>query len=148
MLIHHLTSDECEAVLRRSSIGRLGCARDNQPYVVPISFKYDTALDQGKYLYSFANTGQKIEWMRDNPLVCVEIEDVADHVHWTTVVAVGRFEELTADRKEAADRAYDLLRMRPDWWLPAAAKSAESHRYVPIVYRIRIDSMTGRRAAR
>jgi nitroimidazol reductase NimA-like FMN-containing flavoprotein (pyridoxamine 5'-phosphate oxidase superfamily) len=148
VLIHHLTSEECEALLRRSSIGRLGCARNNQPYVVPISFKYDTALDQEKYLYSFANSGQKIEWMRRNPLVCVEVEDVTDHVHWTTVIAVGRFEELTADQRTAAERAYDLLQTRRDWWLPAAAKSAESHRYVPIVYRIRIDSMTGRRAAR
>ena len=148
MLIHHLTGDECEAILRRSSIGRLGCARDNQPYVVPISFKYDTGMDDGKYLYSFANARQKIEWMRHNPLVCVEVDDVTDHVHWTTVIALGRFEELTAERKAEADRAYDLLQMRRDWWLPAAAKTAESHRYVPIVYRIRIDSMTGRRAAR
>ena len=148
MLVHELTHDECEAVLRRSNIGRLGCACDNQPYVVPISFKFDALKDDANYLYSFANTGQKIYWMRRNPLVCVEVDDVTDHMHWTTVILFGRFEELTAEHREAADRAYDLLRGRQEWWLPAAAKTAVSERYVPIVYRIRIDSMSGRRAAR
>jgi uncharacterized protein len=148
MFIHLLTDDECEAVLRRSSIGRLGCARDNQPYVVPISFTFDASTDDEKYLYSFANDGQKIDWMRRNPLVCVEVEDVADHLHWTTVVVFGRFEELTAEGVKAADRAYEVLRGRRDWWLPAAAKTPVAQRYVPIVYRIRIHSVSGRRAAR
>ena len=88
MFVHQLTDDECEAVLRRSNIARLGCARDNQPYVVPISFKFAALKDDAKYLYSFANTGQKIYWMRRNPLVCVEVEDVTDHLHWTTVSCV------------------------------------------------------------
>ena len=148
MFVHQLTDDECEAVLRQSSIGRLGCARDNQPYVVPISFKFDAPQQAAKCLYSFANVGQKIYWMRRNPLVCVEVDDLTDHLHWTTVIVFGRFEELTAERGEATDRAYDLLRGRPEWWLPAAAKTAVSERYVPIVYRIQIDAMSGRRAAR
>ena len=149
MFVHQLTDDdECEAVLRRTNVARLGCARDNQPYVIPIYFKFDALKADAKCLYSFANLGQKIQWMRRNPLVCVEVDDVTDHLHWTTVIVFGRFEELTAERGEAADRAYDLLRDRREWWLPAAARTAVSERYAPIVYRIRIDSMSGRRAAR
>ncbi len=49
MRIHELTAEECLAVLGNCRIGRLACARDNQPYVVPIRF----ALD-GDRLYSFA----------------------------------------------------------------------------------------------
>jgi nitroimidazol reductase NimA-like FMN-containing flavoprotein (pyridoxamine 5'-phosphate oxidase superfamily) len=148
MVVHQLTDEECEAVLRRTNLARLGCARDNQPYVVPIHFKFDARGADARYLYSFANLGQKIRWMRGNPLVCVEVDDMTDHLHWTTVVVFGRFEELTAEHGKATDRAYDLLRDRPEWWLPAAAKTGVSGRYVPIVYRIRIDSMSGRRAAR
>jgi uncharacterized protein len=147
MFVHDLTDDECEAVLRRSNICRLGCARDNQPYVVPIYFQFQSLETNVRYLYSFANLGQKIYWMRKNPLVCVEVDDVTDHLHWTTVIVSGRFEELTPEHREAADRAYDVLRGRREWWLPAAAKTAVSERYVPIVYRIRIKSMSGRRAA-
>jgi hypothetical protein len=149
MLIHQLSDDECVDVLRRVTLGRLGCAKNNRPYVVPIYFKLDASIPEEKYLYSFANLGQKIYWMRANPFVCVEVDDVKDEFHWTTVIVSGRFEELTpADQSQAAERAYELLRGRHDWWQPAAGKTADSYRYVPIVYRIRIDDMSGRRAAR
>jgi uncharacterized protein len=149
MLIHQLTDEECDAVLRRTNLGRLGCALDNQPYVVPIYFKFHAYKLDARHLYSFANLGQKIHWMRRNPLVCVEVDDVTDQSHWTTVVAFGRYEELDRDEhRDAADRAYELLRARRDWWQPAAAKTPASDRYVPIVYRVRIDSMSGRRTAR
>jgi hypothetical protein len=148
MLIQQLSDDECVDVLRRTKLGRLGCAKDHQPYVVPIYFKFDV-LPDARYLYSFANLGQKIFWMRANPLVCVEVDDVTDEFHWTTVIVSGRFDELTATHdRQAAERAYELLRARQDWWQPAAGKTAVSYRYVPIVYRIRIDDMSGRRAAR
>jgi nitroimidazol reductase NimA-like FMN-containing flavoprotein (pyridoxamine 5'-phosphate oxidase superfamily) len=148
MFIHDLTDDECVDVLRRTTLGRLGCAKNNQPYVVPIYFKFDAFRLDAKYLYSFANLGQKIYWMRANPLVCVEVDDVTDQFHWTTVIVSGRFEELTyADHQQTAERAYELLRSRHDWWQPAAGKTAVSERYVPIVYRICIDAMSGRRAS-
>ena len=41
MIIHEMTEDECRTALERVSFGRLACARDDQPYVVPIYFSYD-----------------------------------------------------------------------------------------------------------
>ena len=41
MLIHELSMDECVEVLLRSQLGRLGCARMNQPYIIPIHFSFD-----------------------------------------------------------------------------------------------------------
>jgi nitroimidazol reductase NimA-like FMN-containing flavoprotein (pyridoxamine 5'-phosphate oxidase superfamily) len=38
--------------------------------------------------------GQKIEWMRLNPLVCVEIDEIPSDVDWTSMVVRGRYEEL------------------------------------------------------
>ena len=71
MLIRELTTPECHDVLKRASIARLGCARDNQPYVVPVHVYFDE-----NYLYSFAMLGQKITWMRDNPRVCVQVDEI------------------------------------------------------------------------
>ena len=45
MLIHDLTPQECRELIRRLAVGRLACARDNQPYVVPISYSFDAARD-------------------------------------------------------------------------------------------------------
>ena len=73
MVINEMSREECVALLVRATVFRLGCARDNQPYVLPISLAYDEASAS---LYGFTTLGQKIEWMRANPLVCVETDDI------------------------------------------------------------------------
>lgn len=143
MLIHELTKDECREVLRHVNLGRLACARDNQPYIVPIYFDFD-----GDHLYSFATLGQKIEWMRANPRVCVEVDDITDQYHWTTVVVFGRYEELpqTGGHEDSRKHAHALFQKRPEWWQPATGKTTSREHHIPIVYRIRIDRLSGRRA--
>ena len=146
MLILELTNKECVEMLTRLSFGRLGCSRDNQPYVVPFNFAYHE-----RHLYSVAALGQKIEWMRTNPLVCVEADEIIDHSHWTSVVVQGRYEELPDTPEWSADRelAYALLQRRAMWWEPACVR--EPHRValeqvIPMYYRIHTDRVTGRRA--
>ena len=148
MTIHELTAAECLDVLQHAHVGRLACARDGQPYIVPISFyfdKYDNAL------YSFSTVGQKIHWMRDNPRVCVETDDVTDRLNWVTVVVTGLYEELrdAGEADRAKRRAMKLFEEQPEFWLPGAARlsSGVDHDTV-VVYRIQVVTMSGRRAAR
>ena len=146
-MIHDLTPADCRDVLSRVTLARLACARDDQPYVVPISLAYDV---ESNSLFSFSTIGKKVEWMRENPKVCVEVEDVADRFHWTTVVISGRYDEI-ADADEHADlrrRALGLFEHREEWWLPGAARLGPQEHPAVVVYRILIDRMTGRRAAR
>jgi uncharacterized protein len=145
MLITELTVDDCRAILRGTNLGRLACVRYSQPYIVPIYFDY---FDD--YLYSFATMGQKIQWMRTNPRVCVEVDHILDQFNWTTVVAEGRYEELTKApaHETARKRAYSLFQNRPEWWFPAGAKTRLTLERVPVIYRIEIESVSGREAAR
>ncbi|HEX2443675.1 MAG TPA: pyridoxamine 5'-phosphate oxidase family protein [Vicinamibacterales bacterium] len=147
MRIHELTVDECRSILEKTNLGRLACARANQPYIVPVSIHFDPA---GDCLYSFSIRGQKIDWMRENPKVCVEVEDITDKNHWTTVVVYGRYDEIEDSRADAnaRRRAYDLFQRQSQWWLPAAGKLASEEQETPVIYRIQIDRMSGRRAAR
>lgn len=94
MVIHEMTRDECIRVLADASLVRLGCARENQPYVVPVYLTYDVLPGGEPCLYGFTTLGQKIDWMRDNPLVCVEMDEVTAQDHWVSVIAFGRYEEL------------------------------------------------------
>ena len=148
MLIHELTAAQCREVLGRTTLGRLACARNDQPYIVPILLYFDRAENS---LYSFSTIGQKIEWMRVNPKVCVEVDEISDRFHWTTIIVFGRYEEIanSRDESDARRRAHDLFQQRPEWWLPGGGKltSGEEHG-TPVLYRIRIDSLSGRRAAR
>ena len=147
MLIHELTVGECRAVLGRARHGRLGCARAGQPYVVPIFFYLDPDAD---HLYGFATLGQKIDWMRGNPKVCVEVDEIVDQYNWTTVLAFGRYEEIRDSRQDegARRRAHELFREQSSWWYPGVAKTTSGDEHdTPIIYRIVIDKLTGRRAA-
>ena len=71
MVIQEMTEQECRAMLARTNVARLACAQNNQPYIIPIHVDLD-----GEFLYGYATLGQKIEWMRQNPLVCLEIDEL------------------------------------------------------------------------
>jgi nitroimidazol reductase NimA-like FMN-containing flavoprotein (pyridoxamine 5'-phosphate oxidase superfamily) len=145
MLIQELTRQESLKVLARTHLGRLACARGMQPYIVPIHFAY-----QDDWLYSFSVLGQKIDWMRANPLVCVEADQMRRE-EWTTVVVFGRYEELSDTPKFRSERtlAFNLLQERAMWWEHGGAKKMPggAPAAVPIFYRIKIEQITGRRAA-
>ena len=87
MRITKMQDRDCRDALARLGFGRLGCARDNQPYIVPIYFAYEP-----DHLYGFATLGQKIEWMRSNPRVCVQADEVLSNDNWISVVALGRYQ--------------------------------------------------------
>lgn len=144
MRILELTNKECFEVLTRLTIGRLACSHHDQPYIVPIHFAYHQ-----NYLYSFATRGQKIDWMRTNPLVCVEIDEIASRFNWMSVIVQGRYEELpdTLEWKLEQQLAHDLLQQEAMWWEPAYVGTAHldtASELVPIYYRIHIDQVTGR----
>jgi nitroimidazol reductase NimA-like FMN-containing flavoprotein (pyridoxamine 5'-phosphate oxidase superfamily) len=147
MLIRQMTEDEAREALMRASVGRLACARENQPYIVPIYFAYD-----GQHVYGFSTPGRKIDWMRANPLVCLEIDERESRDHWTSVIVSGRYEELpdTPDFAAARARAQHTLQARATWWQYASVPAAEWRRksgpFIPIFFRIHVDHMTGHRA--
>ena len=143
MLIHEMTQDECRTALARVGFGRLACAHDDQPYVVPISFSYD-----GTHLYGFSTLGQKIEWMRSNPLVCLEIDDHTSHREWMSVVA-GESVDHGGGRTTKTDtraQAWLSLQRHAMWWQPAHVATEQGKQLVPVFYRIHIRQMAGRRA--
>ena len=147
MQIQELTADECAEVLSRNELGRLACARFDQPYVVPIYFFYDA---EHYSLHAMSMLGQKVQWMRENPKVCVEVEDIKDKNQWTTILVFGRYQELdrTPAHREARARAEQGFLARRQSWLPAAAHVPSRPHEHMVVYSILIDQLTGRSASR
>ena len=146
MFIHEMTGDECADALKEMRLGRLACAQNNQPYIVPINFAFD-----GAYLYGFTTLGQKIEWTRLNPLVCFEVDEVVSHNEWMSIVVFGRYEELpdTPEYERERIRAHAFLQKRAMWWEPAYISQEhrdQPHSLTPVFFRIHIAKMTGHRA--
>jgi len=169
-MIRELSEQECLAALGRTRVARLGCAADGQPYVVPIFFALDRSSEGEPCLYGFTTVGQKIRWMRANPRVCVEWDEVEGYDRWVSVIVFGRYEELpeaaaeTPPRAPARatpepddwrpgrdrQRAQELLQQHLSWWQVGYAAFAARDGAEPfkaVYYRIHIDKVTGYRAA-
>jgi nitroimidazol reductase NimA-like FMN-containing flavoprotein (pyridoxamine 5'-phosphate oxidase superfamily) len=144
MLIEEMTAQDCRAILAEATVAYLACALNNQPYIVQIHVD----LEDG-YLYSYSMLGQKIEWMRQNPLVCLHLDQVLDSGLRTSVVVNGRYEELphTRDFENSRGVALRLFQRHAMWWEPASVPVKGHVQRQPIVFRIHIVSMTGRRMA-
>ena len=146
MLIDEMTEQECRSALASASFGRLGCALNDQPYIVPVYFAYDDGN-----IYILGTAGRKIEWMRQNPKVCLLVDEIASETRWTSVIALGRYQELREPQfTEERARARKLLKQRPKWWQTALAErelKSEDELIEPIFFRIQIDSITGLRSS-
>ena len=163
MFMQEMTTTECMRTLVRSRLGRLACSHENQPYIVPIYFAYEES-----YLYGFTTQGQKVEWMRSNPLVCVEVDEIVTDSQWMSIIVLGRYEELPEteeeerwdkhqfvpqhdnDREPGWRHAHDLLQQYAEWWEPGCISHTHSkpdQPLRPVFYRIHIDQISGRRVS-
>jgi nitroimidazol reductase NimA-like FMN-containing flavoprotein (pyridoxamine 5'-phosphate oxidase superfamily) len=144
MRIIPISQPECSDLLTRVSTGRLACSLDNQPYVVPVSFSYEPGC-----VYIFSTLGQKIEWMRQNPKVCLQADEIGSWSNWTSVVVTGKYLELiepqyTSEREHAIERLEQLT----EWWRNPLAQRREQISDLSIesvFFRIDIGSMSGLR---
>lgn len=142
MVIEEMTVHECRALLAETNLARLACAHNNQPYIVPVRVEFHDT-----FLYGFAGLGQKIEWMRENPLVCVELDQITTDKQWATVVVFGRYEELPDLPGNEFPRsvAVTLFQRHPIWWEPGSVPLVAHPPRPRILFRIAIIRMTGRR---
>jgi hypothetical protein len=131
---------ECYGLVQSQRIARLGCCRDDQPYVVPIHYAF--LLNR---FFSFSMPGQKIDTMRNNPKVCVEIEHFSGDGNWKCVVCDGIFHELTSEAERQT--AWESLQTVKDWWEPGSLKPAAqplTDKFPHVFYEVVINKMTGR----
>jgi len=138
---------ECTKILTANRVGRLACAKDGQPYIVPFYYAH-----ADNHLYVFSMPGKKIDWMRTNPLVSVQVDERGTGRGWKSVVVNGHYEELP-DRighKVQRDHAWSVLSNKhADWWEPGALKPATSSdaEHLPhVFFRIFIAEVSGREA--
>ena len=146
MLIEELPRQACIDFVQRVGFGRLACERAGQPYITPFFF-----VCHHDALYGLSTVGQKIDWMRANPLVCVEADEMTSPQQWASVIIFGRYEELPAGPQYDAERtlAHGLLQQRPIWWEPAYAKTmlhGEARPLDLVYFRIHIAEITGHQA--
>lgn len=144
-MIANLNSNEIEEVLRTQLVGRLGCHADHRTYVVPISYAYD-----GTYIYAHTYEGLKMNFIRKNPQVCFQVDDISNMANWKSVIAWGSAEELTDidGRNEAFEKlsarvlpfiSSETTHLSPGWPFSSGVQSVGG-----IFFRILLKEKTGR----
>ncbi|MCC8425144.1 pyridoxamine 5'-phosphate oxidase family protein [Mucilaginibacter sp. UR6-11] len=89
-MLGELSEKEIEDLLTEQVIGRIACYADGQLYNVPINYVYGEG-----YVYAHSALGKKIAMMRKNPEICFEVDNIESVFRWKSVIAWGRFEEIT-----------------------------------------------------
>ncbi len=140
---------EIDAIIRGSQVCRLAMADGDSPYLVPLSFGYDgTAI----YFHT-AQTGRKIEFIERNNRVCFEFEHQVELVadspsacKWTfafeSVIGFGTVREL-----HGIDEKIHGLQQITRQYAEIEAIIDEQTAGNTRVWRIEIQSMTGKRSA-
>jgi nitroimidazol reductase NimA-like FMN-containing flavoprotein (pyridoxamine 5'-phosphate oxidase superfamily) len=142
-MVGELSREECLKVLAEGFIGRLGCHSPDEVYVVPVGY----ALD-GEKILGQTTVGKKVEMMRANPQVCLQVDTGTALDDWRSVIVWGKYEELSAGEMPAAARKLiDRLSAHIDSEHRSkrdVTPEKVSGRYEGVVYAIRIEKMTGR----
>jgi nitroimidazol reductase NimA-like FMN-containing flavoprotein (pyridoxamine 5'-phosphate oxidase superfamily) len=137
-MISRMSEEESLSLLRGKRIARLGCVvAGGEPYVVPINYVFED-----RSILSHSLPGRKLTAMRENRRVCVQVDDIKDMCNWKSVIAYGRYEEIT-EHEERASALNCLLSLFPQL-TPVESRIAEDAASPsPVVFRIRFDSITG-----
>ena len=88
-MVGKLNNRQSEVIISEQMIGRFVCHYNDLTYVVPISYTYN-----GGCIYCITYEGMKLDIMRKNPKVCLEIDELIDMANWKSVICWGEFEEL------------------------------------------------------
>jgi uncharacterized protein len=135
MNMGRLRETDSLAILNEGSLGRLGCIAAGRPYVVPVNYIFD-----GKDIYIHSLPGKKIDALRANPRVCLQVDEIKDSYHWRSVIAYGIFEEVSSE--ETRENVLSKLYSRLPHMTPVESKLVEGLKET-IVFRIKVDEITG-----
>jgi nitroimidazol reductase NimA-like FMN-containing flavoprotein (pyridoxamine 5'-phosphate oxidase superfamily) len=133
-----LSQDECTSLLSTVRYGRLALSKDDQPYIVPMSYVYY----EGKiYLHSLGK-GKKVEFATKNPRVCFQI-DVLEKERWSSVVVSGI--SRLSESMEAKQKMFDAFTKKGQGGHAGKKFSREGLEKMPMtIWEIETLEMTGR----
>lgn len=132
-----LNNEETRKLFQNAKVARLGCIVNGDPYVVPINCQLE-----GNYLFSHSLVGLKISGMRENPSVCVQVDEIESDLHWRSAIAFGKFEEITR-QSERTEVLGKLLKNFPMLTPVESAIAADGAAPEVVVFRISIERVTG-----
>ena len=144
-----LSKSESITLLKDNYIGHLSYIAQGHPFTLPITYFYDLGSNA---IISYSAEGHKIDAMRKNGAVSLEVEEIVSNNNWHSILAHGTFEELKGtDAKyylhQFTEGVKSIIKEKehtlPEFISEFSSKS--SSKKIPVVYRFKILEITGRR---
>ena len=159
MVRYHLRKSEREItdkdyilkILQNGKFTTIAMCRDNEPYLVTMSYGYDQ--ENHRLYFHASNKGLKLDFISENPQVCgtiIEdhgyIQDQCEH-QYRTVVFWGRMFEVESleEKKYGLDILLNHLEEDPKPIKKRNVKDDNSYQKVAIL-RLDIDEISGKQA--
>ena len=89
-MILKLGKSKCRTLLSNNYIGHLAYIYKNRPLVIPITYYYDDSINA---LLGYSGNGHKINALRIDNGVSLEISEIASVNTWKSVLVQGSFYE-------------------------------------------------------
>jgi len=139
-----------EEIVRKGKYITLALCRNNEPYIVTLSYGYDSAA---RCLYFHcANNGLKTEFIKENPNVCCTIIQDRGYMQnecahaYCSVILRGKIELLKeeSDKRKAINVLFNHLEQKPEIMITKMQDMTEQFRNVAI-WRLNIEEITGKK---
>lgn len=131
-----LTAEQCRAILEEGRIAHIACLWQGEPYVTPMSY-----VVIGDTVYFRTRPGRRVEALKIDPKVCVEVSILRSDIDWDSIVFWGTV-TFVADPNLEADVIAALLHKYEEPVL-GISRPRILHRDYPVMAIIP-DRMTGR----
>ena len=138
--VEEMQSEEAEKLLERVGYGHLACCQNDIPYIVPVHYVFEEGA-----VYIYTTEGHKYDIIRENPNVCMQVEDVSANDDWQSVIVMGKADQIT--ERDEREKALALITKQNPTLTPAISVRwmddwIRENREV--IYRIEPVEITGR----
>lgn len=149
-MILDLTPKEGKQLLAKNYIGYLAYCLYDQPFIVPITYFFDSK----NTIIGYSNEGHKTNAMRKNNKVSLGISEIRNVNNWTSVSASGVYEELSGVSAKSKLHEFTsgikaLIQEKEeenlDFIQDFSAKMNKEE--IPIVFKITLNGVTGKRSS-
>lgn len=137
-MIKNLDEKAARKFLAEQKFGHLGCVLETgDPFVVPVNY-----LFKDGEIYVHCLPGQKLDAMRANGKVCLQVERIETDCRWQSAIALGEFQEIKRTNEKL--KILQEFSARFDKLTPVEAMMEENwNQGGLVVFCIRVKQITG-----
>ncbi|MDL2229470.1 pyridoxamine 5'-phosphate oxidase family protein [Treponema sp. OttesenSCG-928-L16] len=143
--------NEILKIIDACKVCRLGLSDENRPYIVPLNFGYSFEGNELTLYFHSAQSGQKLDILKNNPQLCFEVDDghaliegsqACDHgFAYRSVIGFGKAVIITG--RDEKVRALNIL-MKHQTGIERDYEYDDRHLNAVCVYKMICSSFTGK----